>query len=121
MMELSAKAEDKTPYVLVALQECERMNNLTQEIRRSLKELDLGLKVCLATSTTLKCIVYFSVIFIFFLMPFPQVALNCLVVSVFILFLQFSFDVEKVSFLITHPSAASIIHSLHMYITGILL
>ena len=45
MLELSARAEDKTPYVLVALQECERMNNLTREIRRSLKELDLGLKV----------------------------------------------------------------------------
>lgn len=45
MMELFARAEDKTPYVLVALQECERMNNLTREIRRSLKELDLGLKV----------------------------------------------------------------------------
>ena len=45
MMELSARAEEKTPYVLVALQECERMNLLTQEMRRSLKELDLGLKV----------------------------------------------------------------------------
>jgi dynein heavy chain len=44
MLELSARAEEKTPYVLVALQECERMNNLTREIRRSLKELDLGLK-----------------------------------------------------------------------------
>ena len=46
MVELSARAEDKTPYVLVALQECERMNMLTTEIRRSLKELDLGLKAC---------------------------------------------------------------------------
>ena len=45
MTELFAHAEDKTPYVLVALQECERMNGLTSEIRRSLKELDLGLKV----------------------------------------------------------------------------
>ena len=45
MTELFARAEDKTPYVLVALQECERMNGLTSEIRRSLKELDLGLKV----------------------------------------------------------------------------
>ena len=45
MMELAGRVEEKTPYVLVALQECERMNNLTQEIRRSLKELDLGLKV----------------------------------------------------------------------------
>ena len=45
MGELQSKAEEKTPYILVALQECERMNNLTTEIRRSLKELDLGLKV----------------------------------------------------------------------------
>jgi dynein heavy chain len=45
MMELHSKVDEKTPYVLVALQECERMNALTDEIRRSLKELDLGLKV----------------------------------------------------------------------------
>ena len=45
MMELFAKAEEKTPFVLVALQECERMNTLTREIKRSLKEVDLGLKV----------------------------------------------------------------------------
>ena len=45
MVELFVRAEEKTPYVLVALQECERMNTLTREIRRSLKELDLGLKV----------------------------------------------------------------------------
>ncbi|NWW98330.1 DYH17 protein, partial [Caloenas nicobarica] len=44
MMEIVAKAEEKTPFVVVAFQECERMNILTQEIRRSLKELDLGLK-----------------------------------------------------------------------------
>ena len=46
MLELHGKVDEKTPYVLVALQECERMNTLTDEIRRSLKELDLGLKVC---------------------------------------------------------------------------
>lgn len=45
MTELHNKTEEKTPYVLVALQECERMNMLTFEIRRTLKELDLGLKV----------------------------------------------------------------------------
>uniref|UniRef100_A0A8B9NN00 Dynein axonemal heavy chain 17 n=1 Tax=Accipiter nisus TaxID=211598 RepID=A0A8B9NN00_9AVES len=44
MVEVMAKAVDKTPYVVVAFQECERMNILTHEIRRSLKELDLGLK-----------------------------------------------------------------------------
>lgn len=45
MEELMAKETDKTPYVVVALQECERMNILTREMKRSLKELDLGLKV----------------------------------------------------------------------------
>ncbi|NWU85052.1 DYH17 protein, partial [Onychorhynchus coronatus] len=44
MEELMAKAKEKTPYTVVALQECERMNILTHEIRRSLKELDLGLQ-----------------------------------------------------------------------------
>ncbi|NXN68995.1 DYH17 protein, partial [Himantopus himantopus] len=44
MVEIMAKAVDKTPYVVVAFQECERMNILTHEIRRSLKELGLGLK-----------------------------------------------------------------------------
>ena len=37
--------EERTPYVIVAFQECERMNGLTSEIRRTLKELNLGLKV----------------------------------------------------------------------------
>lgn len=45
MTELLGKAEERTPYQVVALQECERMNLLTQEIRRSLRELILGLKV----------------------------------------------------------------------------
>ncbi|KAM6297516.1 dynein axonemal heavy chain 9 [Aegotheles albertisi] len=42
--ELMAKVEERTPYVVVAFQECERMNILTSEIKRSLQELDLGLK-----------------------------------------------------------------------------
>lgn len=45
MAELFGKAEERTPYQVVALQECERMNILIQEIRRSLQELSLGLKV----------------------------------------------------------------------------
>ncbi|XP_037134453.1 dynein heavy chain 9, axonemal [Syngnathus acus] len=44
MGELLGKAEERTPYQVVAVQECERMNLLTQEIRRSLNELSLGLK-----------------------------------------------------------------------------
>uniref|UniRef100_A0A8C8ZVZ0 Dynein axonemal heavy chain 9 n=1 Tax=Prolemur simus TaxID=1328070 RepID=A0A8C8ZVZ0_PROSS len=44
MPELMARVEERTPYVVVAFQECERMNVLTREIRRSLRQLDLGLK-----------------------------------------------------------------------------
>ncbi|KAF2900340.1 hypothetical protein ILUMI_05842 [Ignelater luminosus] len=42
--EMMAKVEDRTPFIIVAFQECERMNNLTREMKRSLVELDLGLK-----------------------------------------------------------------------------
>jgi hypothetical protein len=45
MVEIMNKVEERTPYVIVAFQECERMNYLTGEMKRSLKELDLGLKV----------------------------------------------------------------------------
>ena len=45
MGELMAKAEERTPYTVVALQECDRMNSLTNEMKISLRELDLGLKV----------------------------------------------------------------------------
>ncbi|XP_040604816.1 dynein heavy chain 9, axonemal isoform X6 [Mesocricetus auratus] len=42
--ELMAKVEERTPYIVVAFQECERMNTLTREIQRSLRELHLGLQ-----------------------------------------------------------------------------
>ncbi|NXO22161.1 DYH9 protein, partial [Cisticola juncidis] len=44
MAELLARLEERTPYAVVALQECERMNALTAEMRRSLAELGLALK-----------------------------------------------------------------------------
>uniref|UniRef100_H2ZKB4 AAA+ ATPase domain-containing protein n=1 Tax=Ciona savignyi TaxID=51511 RepID=H2ZKB4_CIOSA len=44
IVELLSKVEDRTPYIVVAFQECERMNILTKELRQSLKQLDLGLK-----------------------------------------------------------------------------
>lgn len=50
MLEIMGKVEERTPYVIVAFQECERMNNLTGEMKRSLRELDLGLKVFSTTS-----------------------------------------------------------------------
>ncbi|XP_036884188.1 dynein heavy chain 9, axonemal isoform X2 [Sturnira hondurensis] len=42
--ELMTKVEECTPYTAVVFQECERMNVLTREIQRSLRELHLGLK-----------------------------------------------------------------------------
>lgn len=44
MVEIMGKVEERTPYVIVAFQECERMNHLTGEIKRSLKEIELGIK-----------------------------------------------------------------------------
>ena len=41
------KNPNRSPYVLVCFQECERMNVLLREIRVSLQQLDLGLKVSL--------------------------------------------------------------------------
>ncbi|KAK4326145.1 hypothetical protein Pmani_003309 [Petrolisthes manimaculis] len=44
MADITGKVEERTPYVVVAFQECERMNLLNRTIRSSLKELDLGFK-----------------------------------------------------------------------------
>lgn len=43
--EMMTKTTDRSPYTLVCFQECERMNVLLAEIKRSLFELHLGLKV----------------------------------------------------------------------------
>jgi dynein heavy chain len=44
MFDIFGKAKEKTPYVVVCLQECERMNVLLTEIRTSLNDLDAGLR-----------------------------------------------------------------------------
>jgi dynein heavy chain len=44
MFDVNSKAKSKTPYVVVCLQECERMNILLGEIRNSLNDLDAGLR-----------------------------------------------------------------------------
>jgi len=44
MLEVMERIEEVTPYTGVFLQECERMNTLIFEVRRSLVELDSGLK-----------------------------------------------------------------------------
>ncbi|KAF4019994.1 hypothetical protein G4228_011768 [Cervus hanglu yarkandensis] len=45
--EIMQKHPNRSPYALVCLQECERMNTLLREIRVSLQQLELGLKVSL--------------------------------------------------------------------------
>ncbi|XP_073817376.1 dynein beta chain, ciliary-like [Musca autumnalis] len=52
--ELMARVEDRNPYILVAFQECERMNILMAELKRSLHELELGLKGELTISSTME-------------------------------------------------------------------
>ncbi|TSL75253.1 Dynein heavy chain 17, axonemal [Bagarius yarrelli] len=54
MMEIIARANVKTPFIIVVFQECERMNILTREILRSLKELNLGLKGELTITTDME-------------------------------------------------------------------
>merc|ERR1711935_519226 len=44
MLDLFAKAKDRSPMVVVCLQECERMNTLITTIRTSHEDLDAGLK-----------------------------------------------------------------------------
>nr|KAF6469270.1 dynein axonemal heavy chain 11 [Molossus molossus] len=44
MVEITQKTTNRSPYVLVCFQECERMNLLLREIRGSLQQLELGLK-----------------------------------------------------------------------------
>lgn len=43
MLDLYAKAKERSPYVVVCLQECERMNTLTGIIRGTLEDLEAGL------------------------------------------------------------------------------
>uniref|UniRef100_A0A803SYF4 Dynein axonemal heavy chain 11 n=1 Tax=Anolis carolinensis TaxID=28377 RepID=A0A803SYF4_ANOCA len=56
MAEIMQKSALRSPYVLVCFQECERMNILIREIRRSLKQLDLGLKGELTFSPTMEAL-----------------------------------------------------------------
>lgn len=54
IVELMSRVEDRNPYILVAFQECERMNILMAELKRSLNELDLGLKGELTISSIME-------------------------------------------------------------------
>ncbi|XP_015187538.1 PREDICTED: dynein beta chain, ciliary-like [Polistes dominula] len=52
--ELMDRVEEPTPYVIVSFQECERMNILCNELKRSLGELTLGLKGELTISSDME-------------------------------------------------------------------
>ena len=45
LVEICSRLEEKTPFMVVIVQECERVNGLLIEAKRSLRELDKGLKV----------------------------------------------------------------------------
>ncbi|KAG5306381.1 DYHC protein, partial [Pseudoatta argentina] len=54
IQELMHRTEDRTPFVIVALQECEHMNILCKELKKSLEELNLGLKGELTISANME-------------------------------------------------------------------
>eukprot|EP00744_Colponema_vietnamica_P001609 GILI01002651.1.p1 GENE.GILI01002651.1~~GILI01002651.1.p1 ORF type:complete len:1110 (-),score=404.88 GILI01002651.1:160-3150(-) len=56
LRDIAAKIKEKSPYVVVAMQECERMNSLLSEIRRSLQELQLGLQGALNISDAMEAL-----------------------------------------------------------------
>ena len=43
MFDIIARATEKTPFVIVCIQECERMNILLGVVRKSLIELEMGM------------------------------------------------------------------------------
>ena len=57
MAELEERTSDeRSPYASVFLQECERMNELLFELRRSLIELDMGLRGDLSISEPMEAL-----------------------------------------------------------------
>ena len=54
MLEINSRVTEKSPYVVVCLQECDRMNMLLSEIHRSLNELKLGLQGALNISESME-------------------------------------------------------------------
>lgn len=60
--EIMTRVEFRTPFIVVAIQECERMNGLMAEMQRSLRELRLGLKGELSVTVDMEqldtCLLY---------------------------------------------------------------
>ena len=57
LMEINNRVEQRSPYVLVLLQECERMNQLISTIKISLKELMMGLLGQLTISEAMDAVI----------------------------------------------------------------
>jgi dynein heavy chain, axonemal len=56
VFDINLRITDKTPYLVVLMQEIERMNTLTSEIRRSLVEAKLGLEGALNISDAMEAL-----------------------------------------------------------------
>jgi dynein heavy chain len=53
MIEINLRIKEKAPFIVVCLQECERMNGLLGEIKRTLDDLKLGLTGALNITDTM--------------------------------------------------------------------
>lgn len=65
LAEMMARVEDRSPYTIVAFQECDRMNTLMREIKRSITELLGGLNGTLTITSnmeTLERCIYFDAV-----------------------------------------------------------
>jgi dynein heavy chain len=58
MLDLFARATERPPFIVVCLQECERMNKLLVEIKSSLSDLDAGLKGTLNITESMEKLAY---------------------------------------------------------------
>eukprot|EP00879_Flechtneria_rotunda_P021343 GHRR01022494.1.p1 GENE.GHRR01022494.1~~GHRR01022494.1.p1 ORF type:complete len:925 (+),score=321.59 GHRR01022494.1:1101-3875(+) len=56
MLDIESRIKEKTPFVVVALQEATRMNALLEEMRRSMEELQLGLDGALNMSDKMEAL-----------------------------------------------------------------
>lgn len=63
--DMMARIEDRTPFIIVAFQECDRMNTLMREIKRTLNELLAGLKGVLTFTSSMEALeeaIFFDIV-----------------------------------------------------------
>ena len=56
LIEIALRVEESSPYIIVAQQECERMNILLSTIRKTLSDLDQGLKGALNMTDAMEAV-----------------------------------------------------------------